>query len=146
MVPSSVIPPHIAVVDDDRSTRQLLCDLLADESYRVALWSGTDDPVQFVQQTAPDLVILDLHLSGRFEAWDVIHALCGDGSAVQIPVIICSADGTMLRRDAKAFHDHGCVVIEKPFDIDDLLTTIREQAPAPPSVDDASDQATVSSG
>lgn len=134
--------PHIAVVDDDHSTRQLLDDLLSDEAYAVTIWPGTNDPVQFIQQTAPDLVILDLHLGGQFRAWDVIEKLCGDQSFVQIPVIICSADGLLLRRDGPALRNHRCVIVEKPFDVNDLLTTIRQHLRTLPEQNRPRDQAT----
>ncbi len=127
-----MIPPH----------RQLLGELLSDASYTAVLWPGVDDPVQFVGQTAPDLVILDLHLGDRFQAWDVIVALCGDESVVQRPVIICSADAQLLRGQGPMFRDHGCVIVEKPFDIDELLTTICQQLLASPPPDGGRDQAT----
>ena len=125
MQPPHTAQPRIAVVDNDAGTRQLLDDLLTDERYAVTLWPGVDDPVAFVQAATPDLVLLDLHLGGDFQAWDVIDALCGDGSVVAVPVIICSADGITLKRDAPAFRDHGCVIVDKPFDLDDLLSAIR---------------------
>jgi DNA-binding response OmpR family regulator len=124
MQPAPTAQPRIAVVDDDASTRQMLDDLLAEEGFAVARWSGVDDPVAFVQAATPDLVILDLHLGGDFQAWDVIDALCGDGSAAKVPVIVCSADGITLKRDTPAFRDRGCVIVEKPFDLDDLLRAI----------------------
>ena len=120
---------HIAVIDDDVGTRQFMTDLLTDEAYAVSAWSGVDDPVTFVCDARPDLIVLDLHLGERFRAWDVIDALCGDGSSVSVPVIICSADAARVRHDLPIFHDRGCVVIEKPFDLAELLDTIRQQLP-----------------
>ena len=147
MTDVSRTPHQIAIIDDDTSTRQLLFDLLVDESYQVALWSAAEDPVRFVRDAEPDLVILDLHLGSGYQAWDVIDALCGDGSVVTVPVIICSADGISLGRDQHRYHEHGCVVLAKPFDLDDLLHAIREQLDSHHVGDarqDAGDQATVS--
>jgi len=129
---------RVAIVDDDDGTRALMRDLLTDESYTVVLWSGDDDPVAFVNEASPDLVLLDLRLGGRFQAWDVIDALCGDGSVVQVPVIICSADRNLIGQDIDRFHERGCAVVEKPFDLETLLDTVRASltASGPQTPDD----------
>lgn len=133
--------PLIAVVDDDVGTRQLFADLLDEEPVSVVLWSGQDDPVSFVRESRANLVILDLHLGGRFHAWDVIAALCGDGSRVQVPVLICSADGLVIQRDGPAFQDRGCLIIEKPFDVQTLLDAIHAALTPPWRPTGATDQA-----
>ena len=145
MHPSTSADVRIAIIDDDHGTRELLAELLADEAYSVVLWSGEEDPVRLVQDTAPQLVILDLHLGGGFQACDVIDALCGDSSIVQVPVIVCSADGVMIQRDRQAFDDRGCVVVEKPFDLYTMLDAIRNAVTSNPSPGTNRNQATGSS-
>jgi DNA-binding response OmpR family regulator len=119
----------IAVIDDDAATRMLMHELLAEESFDVVLWTGDDDPVAFVERTKPDLVILDLHLHHERQADDVIAALCGDDTTVTIPVIICSADATLLRHTRTSFEERGCVIVEKPFSIAAFVTAVRQNLP-----------------
>jgi hypothetical protein len=40
------------------------------------------------------------------------------------PVIACSADRALLQRDAEALRARGCVVVEKPFERQDLRDTV----------------------
>jgi DNA-binding response OmpR family regulator len=119
-----VSAPRVAVVDDDVATCLLLCELLADEGYVPVAWETDENPATFVLHNAPDLVILDLRLRDDAAAETVIAALCGLHAAVQTPVIACSADRALLQRDAEALRARGCVVVEKPFELQDLLDMV----------------------
>jgi class 3 adenylate cyclase len=57
--------PHIVVVDDEATQRQLLADYLSGQNFRV---SGADSGAvlrQLVEHEAPALVLLDVHLPGE---------------------------------------------------------------------------------
>ena len=118
---------RIAVVDDDQPTRALIREILADTCSCVVLWPGNSDPVAFVAETRPDLVILDLHIGGEYQAAMVIDALCGDRPTVGTPVIICSADEALLRRDGAALRERGCVILPTPFNIDEFIDLVQRR-------------------
>jgi DNA-binding response OmpR family regulator len=55
---------HIAVIDDDRETRELLQSALELEGYRTSLLSGDGGVVAQLEALAPDLIMLDVMIAG----------------------------------------------------------------------------------
>ncbi len=126
--------PLIAVVDDDAVLRDLLHELLTDEGYATLLLAETAGLVEAFRQTPPALVILDIRLEDRSAGWRVLEALRQDAVTARVPVIVCSADRRCLQDRAAALTALGCVMLEKPFNLDDLLHHVRtclEQPPRP---------------
>ena len=58
-------PPHIVVVEDEATQRQLLADYLAGQNFRVSRADGGAVLRQLVEREAPALVLLDVHLPGE---------------------------------------------------------------------------------
>jgi DNA-binding response OmpR family regulator len=48
-----------------------------------------------------------------------------DPETVNIPVIVTSADSRTLREKEHNLRAHNCQVLEKPFDLDELLSMVR---------------------
>ncbi len=124
--------PLIAVVDDDAVLRDLLHELLTDEGYATLLLAETAGLVEAFRQTPPALVILDIRLEDRSAGWRVLEALRQDAVTGQVPIIVCSADRRCLEDRAAYLTALGCVVLAKPFDLDDLLHQVRACLEHPP--------------
>ena len=112
----------LLVVDDEPDILDFLQIILEDEGYEVL----TSDKGEYLEQLhnggLPDLILLDVLLSGKDGREIVIH-LKSQEETKHIPVIMFSAhpnaEVTARQAGAEGF-------IPKPFDIEDLLSKIAE--------------------
>lgn len=118
--------PRVAVVDDDPALRTLVREVLLDDDYSVALWDGLEDPLGFIQRTTPDVLILDIRLEHGVTIWSVLDRLDALPERRVPQVLVCSADSAFLREHGQALRDRSCGIVEKPFDINDLLEKVEE--------------------
>lgn len=111
----------ILVVDDDRSIRSYLQEILKDKYELLEAPNGAEG-LQVAQKFYPDLVISDI----RMEVMDGIE-LCrkikGDSSLNHIPVILVTASGTG-EMELQGIEGGADVYITKPFDKEILLAKI----------------------
>mgnify|MGYP001044189643 CR=1 FL=1 len=120
---------HILVVEDDMIIADLIDQILSFESFRVSHVIDGKSAVEFVVAQRPDLVLMDLMLPimSGIEASRQIKA-----HPVEIvsstPVVAMSA-GVNLRAAAGDLPVEG--VLAKPFDIDELLATVKVHLRSP---------------
>src|SRR3954470_2327379 len=103
------------LVEDDRPIAQTLIDALESSGYRVWLAETGADAKTLLEQTHPDLILLDLMLPDI----DGLVLCSGLKGIADVPIIICSA--TPQKRDAILGLKLGADdFIAKPFDIYEL--------------------------
>ena len=61
-LPTPGVAPHVLVVDDDPSIRQLLVDFLGDYDYQVSAVASGAEMTQALTRSAIDLLVLDVRL------------------------------------------------------------------------------------
>lgn len=107
---------QIMVIDDDLYISDMLKEILENEGYQVSrAYSGTE-AVMLLENSRPDLILLDLMLPG-LSGEDVLSHIRG------IPVIVVSAKGDV--DDKVALLLGGAAdYITKPFDTRELLARI----------------------
>ena len=66
---------RILLVEDDASLARLEAGMLAARGYAVAIATSGEMAITTLQQAIPDLVLLDLDLSGTITGWDVLRVL-----------------------------------------------------------------------
>ena len=111
---------HILVVDDDRDIRELLGEYLQKQGYRVTAVADGRGLRSTLEQSRPDLIILDLMLPGE----DGL-SLCRDLRAKsEIPVIMLTARGDETDRIV-GLELGADDYIAKPFSPRELLARIR---------------------
>jgi two-component system, NtrC family, response regulator AtoC len=112
----------ILVIDDDDQLRCSFEKLLTGEGYRVLSAASAEAGLQSAAARCPDLVILDIRLPGMngLEAFERLHA-----AEPKLPVIIMTAFGT-TETAIKATRMGAFDYILKPFDIPEMLVTIRK--------------------
>jgi two-component system response regulator MprA len=112
---------HILIVDDEPAVRDALESSLRFEGYTVACAEDGLAALTAVEQTAPDLVILDV-LMPRMDGLTASRRLRARGDTV--PVLMLTARDSVGDRvtglDAGA-DDY----LAKPFDLDELLARVR---------------------
>ena len=119
--------PRIVLINDDTAFLSLMQELLEGiERYRVVTCREWDDAYHFVQQTKPDLAILDIVFGGEERGWKILELLTLNPETRPIPVIVCSAAIRSLQDHEPLLQRYGIGVLPKPFDLDALLQKVRE--------------------
>jgi CheY-like chemotaxis protein len=119
--------PLILVIDDDEAVLQVYQDLLEDEGYRLSLRAYPPSSMDDVRTTRPDLILLDLLFGAEDAGSSFLRKLKEDETTNEIPVLIATADQRLAEQHRPLFDAWQCEVILKPFDIDDLSTTLLHQ-------------------
>jgi CheY-like chemotaxis protein len=111
----------VLVVDDNADAIELARRFLsAHAEYRVAGALTPDDALTQAAALQPAAILLDVMLPGR-DGWEVLTLLKARPDTATIPVIICSVlEQTELSQLLGA-----AGVLRKPYDADQLLTTLR---------------------
>jgi DNA-binding NtrC family response regulator len=111
----------ILVIDDERSIRSTLKDILEYEKYQVDLAEDGQQGIDLVRKNEYDIVLCDIKMPGMdgIEVLEKIQILAPD-----VPVVMISGHGnidTAVESIKKGAFDY----IEKPLDLNRLLITIR---------------------
>ena len=117
--------PLIAIVEDDDATAEMLADLLAMSGYRTLQISRAEAAFPAIRAAQPQLVVLDLWLEHRHAGSMVVGMLSIDPATAHIPIVLCSAQVAVLHARGDQILHRVAGVVEKPFAIEALLTTIR---------------------
>jgi DNA-binding response OmpR family regulator len=117
--------PCIAVINDEQAIVEMLTDFLQDAGYETIECLAGDGSYELIRREHPALVIIDLQMEHSEAGVHVLQKLRADPATATIPVIICSADGRLLREKAAAIKALNGELLEKPFDLEPLLARIR---------------------
>ena len=118
--------PVILVVDDDVAIRTLIQDILDDVHYKVILVADGSAALTAMETVVPDLVTLDLDMPG-IHGGQVLELIRQHEDLRDVKVVIITS-ATLIAPRVKELAQ---AVLQKPFDIDDLLEVIQRLAPPP---------------
>jgi two-component system nitrogen regulation response regulator NtrX len=113
--------PKILVIDDERSIRNTLKDVLEYEKYEVDLAEEGSSGIALFEQGSYDVVLCDIKMA-KMDGIEVLQKL--QEHSADVPVIMISGHGNIdtavdaIRKGAFDF-------LEKPLDLNRLLITIR---------------------
>jgi two-component system, OmpR family, response regulator MprA len=117
--------PHVLVIDDDVSTRQVYRDALEEEGYRVTLLTSPDLEPEGGGTLVPDLILLDLRFRHQANGVRFLERLKGDPTTRPIPVLVCSAALQLLEDLYDPLAAWDCGALPKPFGLEELLAAVR---------------------
>jgi CheY-like chemotaxis protein/curved DNA-binding protein CbpA len=123
-------------VDHDRQLCQVVAKALEAEGYRVATEHDGERALEHVSETLPDLVLLDLMLSGRdgFSVLEGIREL--HEPACYVPVVLLSGFSPTPEYKRRAEGLHAGALLTKPVPLDELVRVVGgqlgERKPDPP--------------
>jgi len=113
--------PHILVIDDELSMRELLEVLLVKEGYKVTCAKNGQDAVSMIKKTVFDLLLCDIRL-GDISGIDVLRALREEN---QETVVIMISAYASTEAAVEAMNEGAYDFVPKPFDNEELKKTIK---------------------
>jgi two-component system, chemotaxis family, chemotaxis protein CheY len=118
---------RVLVVDDDPDIRELLFTALEDEGFEVVPAGNGQEALAIIKTFRPDVIVLDLMMP-VMDGWQFANELrARDEGDEDIPIVLLSA-ARDLKTHAKALA--AADIIEKPFDLAELLPKIARVASA----------------
>src|SRR5262245_27824396 len=119
------VRPLIAIVEDDAATRDLLGELLTEEGYQTLACASASEAHGRIRQEQPAQMILDLHLEGSQNGLTLLEILRLTPATTVLPILVCSADTTLLKEQAYELARAHCELLAKPFDLDAVVERVR---------------------
>src|SRR5690606_13021033 len=83
-------PARILVVEDERDIAALVAYALTGAGYRVRTAEGGAEALESVAAERPDLLVLDLMLTG-FSGYDVLQEIRRSAELADVPVVVLTA-------------------------------------------------------
>jgi len=117
---------RILVVNDTQEILELFRLLLEEEGYEVVLAGFPFQQISDIERINPDLIILDFVFGDQKTGWQMLQMLKMKRSTATIPVIACTAALDLVREQEGYLVSQGVHVVFKPFDIDQLLTSVKQ--------------------
>lgn len=112
----------ILIIDDNTAIIDSISLFLDFEGYKVQTLSKGSDFFHLKKEDHPDLIILDMWLSGE-DGRDICRMSKSLESTKHIPIIMISASRGLEQSTIDAGAD---AFIAKPFDMDEMLAKINE--------------------
>ena len=113
--------PKILVVDDEKSIRDALSDILTEEKYEVLTAEDGEDGWSKLEQEKIDLVLCDIKMP-KMDGMELLNKVSEEG--MDVPFVMISAHGTIdtaVDATKKGAYDF----IQKPPDLNRILLTVR---------------------
>ena len=120
---------RILVVDDDESIRQVVSLFLVDEGFDVLAAANGQAALDILKRFRPSIILLDLRMPvmDGFEFVSRYRLMPGPHAAIVAFVATLNAEA-----EAKALG--AACLLEKPFDLDDLLSAVQAAGAVAPAV------------
>ncbi len=112
---------RVLLVEDDPQICEFLQDALTDEGFDVRVAATGRVALDVLGQWRPGLILLDLRMPD-LDGWEFRAEQRARPDVAAIPVVVTTA-GTTPQEDLAALAP--AAVVSKPFDLDELLTTVR---------------------
>ena len=116
-------PFQILIVEDDSLEADLLGQELADHGYQTLWAEDGEKGLQLIQESLPDLVLLDIILP-KMDGFEVVKRIKLNPKTRFIPVIMVTALADMEER-VKGLDSGADDYITKPFKTFELLARVR---------------------
>jgi two-component system response regulator AtoC len=114
-------PRSVLVVDDEPDIRDLLTDLLTEEGYAVGTAESAATATVAIEKELPDLVMMDVQLPDQ-DGIALLKQLKRDHSELEIIVMTAfGGSSTAIKAMEHGAYDY----VTKPFEIDDLIATLK---------------------
>jgi CheY-like chemotaxis protein len=129
------------IVDDSRTARQVLGDVLAANSLRVETAASAEEALEFLSHSRPDVIFMDHNMPGM-DGFEAVQAIKNNPATATIPIMMyTSQEGELYVGQARALGAVGVLPKQiKPVEVTDVLKSLHlihavPGAPAPHAAD-----------
>ncbi len=119
---------RILVVEDDPTLAALEVEVLTAHGYTVVTVHSGELAITTLRHLIPDLVVLDLELTGNLNGWEVFQEL---RTIADIPVLITSSLVSVVRTYMRDSGETRCTLdhLPKPYLMQTLLKRVKRMLP-----------------
>lgn len=115
--------PHILIVEDQANTAEMLTSYFKAQGYEVTSVGWGNDALAFIEQTVPDLIMLDIRLPD-IDGYEICRHLRAHRRTEHVPIIFLTEKRE--RGDRLMGLELGAVdYVTKPFDVQELRLRVR---------------------
>jgi CheY-like chemotaxis protein len=117
---------HIFAINGSVEFLNIIRELFQEETYNVTTTNFVPNSFEQIAAVQPDALIVDIAVGER-AGWELLEQLHEEAATTGIPVLVLSTSPQLLEKaqeQAEQYGNHR--YLDKPFDIDTLLTCIRE--------------------
>ena len=117
---------HVFVVNSSPKFLNIAPDVFQEEGYNVTSTNFVPNSFDQIEAVQPDALIVDIVI-GQSAGWELLEQLHVGAETTGIPVLVTSTSPQLLRKaqeQAESYGNHR--YLEKPFDLDQMLTDIEE--------------------
>jgi len=112
----------ILIVDDNAMNLQLLGGLLVDEGYKVSVAKNGVEALKRLTKVTPAVILLDICMP-EMDGIECCKQIRMQDTLKHVPVVFLTANDDLNEND-KAMASGGSVILNKPIDFSEVLTTI----------------------
>jgi len=119
---------RVLVVDDDRDFVEMNRVVLENQGFQVDAAFNGEEALQKVEESPPDVIILDVMMDTKSDGFNVTHSLRNDPSTAEIPIIML----TSVNREVPYRFDKDetwlpvDVFLEKPVPPEQLVDQVKK--------------------
>jgi DNA-binding response OmpR family regulator len=111
---------RVLIIDDDEAILEAMKIAIQREGYEVHTYIDGDNIIDKILFVKPDIVLLDLLLSGK-DGSELVKEVKAENGLSQVPIIMISAHPSAKDMALKSGVDH---FLAKPFDLDELFKVV----------------------
>ena len=117
---------HILAINGSVDFLNIVRELFQEEDYNVTTTNFVPNSFEQIQALQPDALLVDV-AAGESAGWELLEQLHAAAATNHIPVLVLSTSPRLLERArelAERYGNHR--YLDKPFDLEELLSNIRE--------------------
>ena len=112
----------ILIVEDEDDIREITRHILEKNGYEVIEAANGEEGLKAYAASAPDLVLLDVHLPDML-GFEICRKIRAEGPRAETPIILCTVRSE-VSPVAEGLAAGATDYILKPFEVEDLLNRI----------------------
>ncbi|HEY4387646.1 MAG TPA: response regulator [Ktedonobacteraceae bacterium] len=116
--------PSILLVEDDLTLATLEAGVLTAHGFTVDIVNSGERAIAILHQSLPDLVVLDIELTGLIQGWEVLEAL---RAIAAIPVLLTTSSTSAVRERIRSLGETRLTLdhLPKPYPMQTLLKRVK---------------------
>lgn len=112
------------LIQDNKDILDIMDHVLDEEGFDVTA-SLTTEPIDNIEEIDPDVVVIDDHIKGKKKGSEIINELKSDPETEDVSAVLTSTSSQLPEEAENCKADD---YIEKPFDLDDMIDTVKRNA------------------